>query len=74
MALHRGRSEFRAQIHKEILQGELLPLAMQLRWNRGGAGRLSWLEYRRAMNPPSLNDRFWVPGGNLALRPENAAS
>lgn len=70
MALHRGRSEFRAQIHKEILQGELLPLAMQLRWNRGGAGRLSWLEYRRAMNPPSLNDRFWVPGGNLALRPE----
>lgn len=70
LALHRGRSEFRAQIQKEFLQGQLLPLALQFRWNRIGQSRLAWLEYRRAMNPAGFNDRFWVPGGNPTLRPE----
>ena len=70
LALQRGRSVFIVQIQKEILQGQSLPIAMQLRWNRSGAGLLSWLEYRRAVNPPSLNDRYWIPGGNLALQPE----
>ncbi|MBM3912277.1 MAG: hypothetical protein FJ350_04625 [Sphingomonadales bacterium] len=70
LALNRGRSDYKIQFQKEFLQGQSMPPAVQFRWNRSGPSRLVWLEYRRALNPPSFNDRFWVPGGNLALRPE----
>lgn len=70
VAWQRGRSEFKAQFQKEFLQGQPMPIGLQIRWNRIGQGRWSWVEYRRAVNPPTLNDRFWAPGGNPSLRPE----
>jgi iron complex outermembrane receptor protein len=70
LSLQRGRSEFKVQFQKEFWQGQSLPSGLQFRWNQSGRSRWVWVEYRRAYHPPTFNDRFWVPGGNPALKPE----
>ena len=69
-ALDRGLFEFSGQVKAEVLDGQLLPLAtfLRARWVRNKAAW--WMEVRTTVNPPSLNDRFWVPGGRPDLRPE----
>jgi len=69
-ALDRGHFEFSGQVKAEVLDGHLLPAAafLRARWLRNKA--FWWLEARTSVNPPSLNDRYWVPGGRPDLRPE----
>jgi len=64
------QSEYKVQVQRESLQGQWMPWTLQGRWNYSLGKHIFWFEYRKAFNPPTFNDRFWVPGGNLSLKPE----
>ena len=70
--LHRGPFEFSGQIKAETLDGKGLPLAANLRARYVQRNSFWWAEVRTAVNPPSLNDRLWVPGGRPDLKPERS--
>lgn len=59
-----------AVLRQEWADGQLLPLLPQLRLDLPALG-LRWsLQGQRHYRLPTLNDRFWSPGGNPALLPE----
>jgi iron complex outermembrane receptor protein len=67
--------EAQANIRAEIWDGQLLPISpfASAKWFVGGGFSVSAFggyNYR----VPSMNDRFWVPGGNPDLKPENGWS
>lgn len=67
--------EAQANLRAEIWNNQLLPLSpfASVKWGIGSGFSISAFggyNYR----VPSLNDRFWVPGGNPELNPENGWS
>lgn len=71
----RGPWSGQVQIRQEWRAGEAAPIqpAVGLQW-----APWSWLAWRarlaRHYRLPSLNDLYWVPGGNTGLRPEDGWS
>ena len=63
----------RADLYAPAGGGRQLGLAPQVGLNArlGGAVRAK-ASAGRAFRMPTLNDRYWTPGGNLGLRPETA--
>jgi iron complex outermembrane receptor protein len=64
-----------AALRQGLLDGRLIPFLPSLRldWKPVEQGRL-FLAVDRSFRAPTLNDRFWVPGGNPALQPKESWS
>lgn len=72
---HFGKWDGQISIRQELIDNEFAPFAMAL----GVNGKLtSWLAIRakasRDYRLPTLNDLYWVPGGNSDLLPETGWS
>ncbi len=77
LAWHSSWSDWQlvAVLRQGLLDGHLVPFLPSLRldWQPTQSGRL-FLAVDRSFRAPTLNDRFWVPGGDPALQPEEGWS
>lgn len=64
-------------LRQALVSGYTVPftpsLGLEYVWYKGNTSTLESLASGgRSYRVPTLNDRFWEPGGNIALRPENS--
>lgn len=61
-----------ANLRQSLVEGFDPPLTPSLGWRYLASSWLAWTgNFSRSYRVPTLNDRYWRPGGNLDLRPEN---
>jgi iron complex outermembrane receptor protein len=72
---HWGKSTVQVSLRGSLVDGKMIPLIPSL----GIEGPVTtWMQYSgrigRSYRLPTLNDQYWVPGGNLELKPEQGWS
>ena len=54
---------------------KLLPsLGAERKWKFSKGSMVSYAKIACGFRYPTLNDRFWLPGGNISLKPEQSVS
>lgn len=71
----RDRFKWQSSVRAELVDGELIPLTPSLGLELGLLRNLKMsTKISRNYRLPTLNDRYWMPGGNQDLLPENGWS
>ena len=69
-----NRFEYHFSLRQEFLDFEPLPFTPSIGIKKTFLKEDKWnteFNFSKTNRVPSLNDRFWVPGGNLNLKPES---
>ena len=70
-----GRLKMQASLREEIVDGELIPITPSIGAEMKLTEKLTaTTKVSRNYRIPTLNDRFWMPGGNPDLLPESGWS